>query len=195
MEQIRTFIAIELEEAVLDGLAQVQEQLKEDGATRVVRWVRPGGIHLTLKFLGNVPAQRIDGIGQALKRACTGFGPFTLTFGGLGCFPSARRPRVVWVGVQGDTETLARLQEAIEEEVAPLGFPTEKRGFSPHLTLGRVKKASTSEQRQLGELIRRTEVGLVGQMTVRAVNLMRSDLKPSGAVYTPLLSVALEGEL
>jgi 2'-5' RNA ligase len=95
--------------------------------------------------------------------------------------------------VQEESGTLARLQEAIEREVAPLGFPTEKRGFSPHLTLGRVKRASTGERRRLGELIRGTEIGSLGQMTARAVSLMRSDLKPSGAVYMQLRSVALEG--
>ena len=193
MKQIRTFIAIELEEPIRAGLTRVQEQLKQEDDTRVVRWVRPGGVHLTLKFLGDVPAQRVDEIGQALERACVGFAPFTLTFGGLGCFPNTRRPRVVWVGVQDESGTLTHLWEAVEEEVAPLGFPTEKRGFSPHLTLGRVKRASTGERHRLGELIQGAEIGSLGRMTVRGVSLMRSDLKPSGAVYTQLRSAALEG--
>jgi 2'-5' RNA ligase len=193
MEQIRTFIAIELEEPIRAGLARVQEQLTREPAARIVRWTRPGGIHLTLKFLGDVPARRIEEIGQALERACVGFAPFPLTVGGLGCFPDTSRPRVVWVGVQEESESLARLQEAVEREVAPLGFPTEKRGFSPHLTLGRVKGASPGEARRLGELIHGTEIGSLGQMSARAVSLMRSDLHPSGAVYTSLRSVALEG--
>lgn len=159
-----------------------------------VRWVRPEGIHLTLKFLGNVPTDRLDEIGDALHRACDGFGPLALTLADLGCFPNLRRPRVVWVGVHGDTDALGRLQASIEKHIAPLGFPTEKRRFSPHLTLGRVKRATRSEAQQLGQQIGGMDVGTVATMTARAVYLMRSDLKPTGAEYTCLVSVPLEDD-
>ena len=192
MEKIRTFIAIELDESIKDGLTKLQERLKGEAPQGSVRWVRPEGIHLTLKFLGDVPADQIEEITRALQKSCQGFARFSLSCGELGCFPNLKRPRVVWVGIQEEMGTLAQLQKAIEENVAPLGYPTEKRKFSPHLTLGRVqKRASSGDRRRLGELIGASEIGIVGQMEVRSVNLMRSDLRPSGAVYTRLAEVEL----
>jgi 2'-5' RNA ligase len=192
MEKIRTFIAIELDESIKDGLTKLQERLKGKVPRGSARWVRPKGIHLTLKFLGDVPADQIGEITGALERSCQGFAPFSLSCGGLGCFPNLKRPRVMWVGIQEETGTLAQLKRAIEENVAPLGYPTEKRKFSPHLTLGRVqKRASSGDRRRLGELVGASEIGILGQMEVRSVNLIRSDLRPSGAVYTRLAEVEL----
>jgi 2'-5' RNA ligase len=194
MEKIRTFIAIELDESIQDGLTRLQEQLQGEAPRGSVRWVRPGGIHLTLKFLGDVPADQIGEITGALQKSCQGFAPFSLSCGGLGCFPNLKHPRVVWVGVQEETGTLAQLHKAIEENVAPLGYPTEKRKFSPHLTLGRVRRqVGSGDRRRLGELVGASETGSLGQMEVRSVNLMRSDLQPSGAVYTRLAEVELKG--
>ena len=193
MEKIRTFIAIELDESVKDGLTKLQKRLEGQAPRGSVRWVRPEGIHLTLKFLGDVPADQIEEITRALQKGCEGFAPFSLSCGGLGCFPNLKRPRVVWTGIQEETGTLAQLQRAIEEHVAPLGYPTEKRKFSPHLTLGRVqKRVSSGDLRRLGELVGASETGTLGQMEVRSVNLMRSDLRPSGAVYTRLAEVELK---
>ena len=192
MEKIRAFIAIELDESIKDGLTELQERLKGKVPRGSVRWVRPEGIHLTLKFLGDVPADQIGEITRALEKSCQGFAPFSLSCGGLGCFPTLKRPRVVWVGIQEETGTLAQLQKAIEENVAPLGYPTEKRKFSPHLTLGRVqRRVSSGDRRRLGELVGASEIGMLGQMEVRSVNLIRSDLRPSGAVYTRLAEVEL----
>jgi len=206
MEKIRTFIAIELNESIKDGLTELQERLKGKVPRGSVRWVKPEGVHLTLKFLGDVPADQIGEITRALQKSCQGFAPFSLSCGGLGCFPNLKRPRVVWVGLQEEcgsarggfgirrTGTLAQLQKAIEENVAPLGYPTEKRKFSPHLTLGRLqRRVSSGDRRRLGELIGALEIGTLGQMEVRSVNLMRSDLRPSGAVYTRLTEVELKG--
>lgn len=191
MEQIRTFIATEFSEEVRAGLERLQAELKR--GSQGVKWVRPEGVHLTLKFLGNVPADRIEEIAQAVREACVGCSPFQISFAGLGCFPNLRRPRVVWVGVEGETETLARLQRAIEENLAALGFPREKRGFSPHLTLGRVRReVGSGERRRLGQLIGSTATDQLGGMMVEAINVMRSDLKPTGAVYTQLASVKLK---
>jgi 2'-5' RNA ligase len=205
MEKIRTFIAIELDESIKDGLTKLQKRLKGEAPQGSVRWVRPEGIHLTLKFLGDVPADQIGEITRALQKSCQGFAPFSLSCGGLGCFPNLKRPRVVWVGIQEESEsarggfgihrtgTLAQLQKAIEENVAPLGYPTEKRKFSPHLTLGRVqRRVSSGDQRRLGELVGASQIGTLGQMEVRSVNLMRSDLRPSGAVYTWLAEMELK---
>lgn len=194
MEQVRTFIAIELDEKIKVALAELQEQLKGKIPPGSVRWVGPEGIHLTLKFLGNVPANRIEQVEQAISQACAGFPSFSFSIGGLGCFPDTRRPRVVWVGVQEDTGILKRLQKAIEDGMEKLGFPPEERGFQAHLTLGRTqRRASSADVRRLGQIVAETDIGELGRMEARAVSLMRSDLKPTGAVYTRLAEVRLEG--
>lgn len=195
MEQIRTFIAIELDGPTKTKLTDLQKRLKVEMPERAIRWVRAEGIHLTLKFLGDVPVTRIERIAEELKEACRGFAPFGLKYGGLGCFPNPRRPRVVWVGIEEETGTLARLQRAIEKRLAPLGYPPEKRPFNPHLTLGRVRsRVRSGELRRVGELIEAADIGLVSEMEARAVGLIRSDLGPSGAVYTPLAEAPLTTE-
>lgn len=195
MEQVRTFIAVELNESIKAALTDLQEQLKVEAPKGSVRWVKSEGIHLTLQFLGNVPANRIEEIERALAQACAGFPAFSFSVGGLGCFPDARRPRVVWVGVQEETGTLKRLQKAIEDGMEKLGFPPEGREFHAHLTLGRTQqRASSGDVRRLGQLVEETSIGELGQMEARVVSLMRSDLRPTGAVYTQLAAVELEGK-
>lgn len=192
----RTFIAVELDEELRRGLQGLQDRLREQIAPRSVRWVRPEGIHLTLKFLGDTPVGRIEEVQSALALAAVEARPFTFTVGGLGCFPNTRRPRVVWVALQEVTGTLARLRDSVEAHVTRLGFPTERRPFSPHLTLGRVQRhASKSEVREIGEVVAASAIGTVGQMAVAAVSYIKSDLRPTGAVYTTLFEAKLgDGE-
>ena len=195
MEQIRSFIAIELSEDILSAIADLQRRLKSRVPADTVRWVQPNGIHLTLQFLGDVPAVKIDSIAQALTTACAPFHPFTITVGGLGCFPDARHPRVTWVGVDEPTGTLAALQKAVERAMIPLGFKPEQRAFHPHLTLGRTQRRATRDQAQaLGTLVTATQIPPLGQMEARQVCLMRSDLRSTGAVYTQLAAAPLSGQ-
>ncbi len=192
-ETLRTFIAIELDEPLRAALGRVQAKFKRLAPPGSVKWVALDGIHLTLKFLGDTPASKMAEIAAALKAACEGFAPFEFTVEGRGCFPNFRRPRVVWVAVRERSQTLARLQAAIEQHVAPLGWPTEERGFSPHLTLGRVTKGATAaEEATVGQVVEKSVVELIGGQRVTAVSLIKSDLRPTGAVYTTLVSVALE---
>ena len=194
MKQIRTFIAIELDETINAALTDLQEQLKAKVPRGTVRWVRPEGIHLTLKFLGDVPANRIEEVKQALTQACAGFPAFSFSVEGLGCFPNPRRPRVVWVGVREESGTLMRLQKAIEDRMEKLGFAPEGRRFHAHLTLGRTqRRASSGDVRRLGQLVSETDIGKLGQMEAQTVSLMKSDLKPTGAVYTQLAAAELGG--
>jgi 2'-5' RNA ligase len=193
MKQIRTFIAIELDKTINAALTDLQEQLKAKVPRGSVRWVKPEGIHLTLKFLGNVPANRIEEIERALSQACAGLPAFSFSVGRLGCFPNPRRPRVVWVGVQEESGTLKRLQKAVEDGMEKLGFAPEGRRFHAHLTLGRTqRRASSGDVRRLGQLVEETDIGQLGQMEARAVSLMKSDLRPTGAVYTQLAAMELE---
>lgn len=194
MNTIRTFIAIELPQAVLEAIGRAQDWLKQETPEGLVRWVQPQGIHLTLKFLGDTPANQIITIGEALQAACAGHSPFMLSIGGLGCFPDLKRPRVVWVGVAEPGGHLKRLQGAVERAISPLGFPTENRPFSPHLTLGRVKEGRTDALRALGECVTRLSARVqMGEVHVTSVSLIRSDLLPGGAVYTPLACAELSG--
>jgi 2'-5' RNA ligase len=184
---LRTFIAIELEQAVTDALAQVQADLRRATPSRSVRWVRPESIHLTLKFLGETPAARLMEIKKALVAAAAEVPPCSIAVQGLDCFPNPRRPRVLWVGVSEPTGKLRALWQAIEAHVAPLGWPTESRGFQPHLTLGRVQRRSTPAQRRsIGEVVERSNVGWLGSMNVSEVSFISSKLKPSGAKYSTL---------
>ncbi|MFN3763092.1 MAG: RNA 2',3'-cyclic phosphodiesterase, partial [Anaerolineae bacterium] len=187
METVRTFIAIILPESVIRQLAQVQRQLERQAPPESVRWVKPEGIHLTLKFLGDTPVGKLDAIRAALGEVASRASPCAFTVGGLGCFPNARRPRVLWVGVQPMGEELASLQREVERAMKPLGFPPEGRDFTPHLTLGRVRdRIPPADLARLGTLVSSTDVGTLGEVQARSFALIQSVLKPSGAEYTPL---------
>ena len=193
MEQIRAFVAIELSENLRRELGRIQDSLKSKGVADHVRWVKPEVIHLTLKFLGNVPASTITEIVHAVTQGSEGVKPFTISFSGLGCFPSSSRPNVIWVGAEDDTGTLAHLQTAVEDRLSVLGYPKEKRSYTPHLTMGRVARdVAASERRRLGDMIAEQNVGSLGEMQVRDVCLIKSELSPSGARYTRLAAVTLE---
>ena len=192
VEQIRSFIAIELPEEVKSGLKRIQDLLKSpDPAT--AKWVDLESIHLTLKFLGNVDVDKIDGVTRAIHHAVDAFTPFELNVDGLGCFPNPKRVQIIWVGLAGDIEKLLVLQGNIESCVSPLGFPTEKRPFTPHLTLARVREYVTPVQRQtLGEVVARTQTDHTLSFRVNSISLMKSRLTPAGAIYSRLDSVKLK---
>ena len=152
------------------------------------------GLHLTLKFLGNVDAGRVDGITQGMRRACRDLAPFELALSGLGVFPNAGRPRVVWAGVRGELGPLAELQGNVETEMSALGFAPERRAFSPHLTLGRVRDRVADWQRsRLGGAVTGCSIEAARPWLVEAALLVRSELGPGGATYTNLASVPLGG--
>jgi 2'-5' RNA ligase len=194
MAQIRAFVAIELDDALRAVLRQVERELKRSSVAQIARWVAPESVHLTLKFLGNVSVERVEQIGQAVRRGCESFAPFPVSLTELGCFPNTRRPRVIWVGVGGHVETLARLQDSVGSELHRIGFEPEKRGFTPHLTVARIRnRAGPQERQQMARLISMQPIDRSVSMTVREVSLIRSDLKPTGAVYTNLIAVPLTG--
>jgi len=193
METIRTFIAIELDTEILSALGDLQGRLRKAPWARLGRWVGLESIHLTLKFLGEVHPGRVPELLQALQQACAGVAPFEIAVTGLGCFPNHQRPRVIWVGVEDPSGDLKRLQLAVERELSRLGFQPEGRGFSPHLTLARIRdQASSRERAELGAWVGRQAVGRLGTMRVRGVHLIRSVLQPAGPVYTRLGTAPLQ---
>jgi 2'-5' RNA ligase len=192
MASMRVFVAIALSDEILAALGRVAAQLGQGPGGGAGRWVRPEGIHLTLKFLGEVPTELIEPINATIEKVCRAHVPFSLRLAGLGCFPNARRPRVVWAGVEEETGRLERLQAAVDRELARDGFPREARGFTPHLTLARVRDGATRDESEtLGRAVAAYTVGETPSMTVRAVHVIKSDLRPSGAVYTPLYEAPL----
>ena len=193
-EQIRSFVAIELPEQARKGLARLRRELERD-EHGFVKWVDPHGIHLTLKFLGNIPSGRVAEITEAMKKATQGISPFQLEISGLGAFPSLKQARVFWVGVSGELAKLSGLQQNIDSALAGLGFAKEERPFVPHLTLARVREgASPPERRSFGELVDSTAFEDKYPVEVEAIRLMRSQLTPAGAIYTCLSVVGLGGQ-
>lgn len=189
---IRAFIAIELSSPIQQELERILNHLQQS-SLRCIRWVKPDAIHLTLKFLGESSPEQISRLMDEIRHVAAATSPLELQVQGLGAFPSLKRPRVVWVGVQAPPD-LFRLQKAIEDAADRAGYPREDRPFSPHLTLGRVRReASPGELALLSETITRQPVNLLGSMSVKQFVLFRSDLRPAGPIYTPLAHFPLNG--
>jgi len=194
MTVLRAFIAIELSAEIQRELDRLSSTLRQRLKNTPVRWVPAANIHLTLKFLGNVSLANLDVLQNVLQIEAAHHAPFELHVAGLGAFPSPRRPRVIWVGVQAPAE-LSQLQRGLEEGVTRAGYAPEERGFTPHLTLGRVSRdANPAELQRIGQALTETKVGELGAMQVQTVRLFRSDLLPSGAVYTCLSIAELKSE-
>jgi 2'-5' RNA ligase len=178
---IRTFICLELPDSIKQKMELLENQLR--GVDAQVSWVKPSNVHLTLKFLGGVPQHKIDRVSEALKRASRDTAPFEVEVTGAGCFPSPRSPRVLWVGLAGVPDLLANLYDNLEKELAALGFQREKRRFAPHLTIGRLRSPRNGAelaQKLIG-------IGFESETFVaRQVIVMRSQLKPTGSIYTPI---------
>ncbi|MEK6583291.1 MAG: RNA 2',3'-cyclic phosphodiesterase [Nitrospirota bacterium] len=184
---LRCFIAISLPEELKAKISGIQEKLKAAGAD--VSWTRPEGMHLTLKFFGEIEDKRIPKIEKALDTAVDGIPTFTLSVSGMGTFPDMRRPRVIWIGLKEDGGNLLRLQKGVEEELKKTGFPSEDRRFTAHITLGRVRSNKNIDK--LLKLIEEEKVEELGSFDVSEVHLIKSELKPAGAEYTELYSIIL----
>ena len=183
-DAIRTFICIEIPESVKERVSILQGELKKIDAQ--VSWVKPANIHLTVKFLGPVAPSRIAAVCQVVEHAASSCNPFEIEVARTGCFPSPRKPKVLWVGLSDVPGELQRLQQTIEEELAAAGFPREPKRFSPHLTIGRLRSP-----RGASEVGERLVAAAFGTQTFSAneVIVMRSDLNPSGSIYTPLARI------
>ena len=191
--KIRSFIALPIPDPVRDVLQGTIKTL-DDGIGERIRWVRPEGIHLTLKFMGDIDVTVINKLLSLLPAVANGFTPFELAMGELGGLPNNRRPRVLWAGVKGNLSVLRDLHIAIDNLVGDVGLPREQREFSPHLTLGRVNRnLSESHIRQIGQLVDTTDLPDNPSWTNQTVDLMRTELDPAGSRHYlvesfPLLS-------
>ncbi|MGD0353563.1 MAG: RNA 2',3'-cyclic phosphodiesterase [Dehalococcoidia bacterium] len=191
-QTVRSFIAIELPEAVKTGLQQLQAQLTLPQYS-FVKCVAPEGMHLTLKFLGNISANKVTDITGAMEQASQGVSPFQLQITEVGAFPNLKRPRVLWVGIKGEVDKLVSWQQRLDNGLVPLGFAKEARPFTPHLTLARLRdNCSPVDSLHLGETVANAQVKVNYKFTVTSLNLMRSQLLPTGAVYSRLAEVKLK---
>jgi 2'-5' RNA ligase len=188
VETFRAFVAIDLPESIRASIGAAQEALKSYGFR--VKWVRPESIHLTLKFLGNIDANRTDAIVNAMTLAARGRAALHLNASGIGVFPNARRPRVIWVGLGGQVDHLKSLQQTLDVHLADLGFPAERRPFKGHLTLGRVKGKIAADRMQAA-LDKFNAFESKGFAANRVI-LFKSELHPTGAVYTQVAQANLD---
>ena len=177
-QKIRLFIAIDLPEAVKMALLEIIAQMGRQLPDRALRWVKPEQMHLTLRFLGDTAVSQLPDLQNQLTQLTTQYPPFRLHLNGVGAFPNRKRPRVVWVGLGGDVAQLQTMQAALEDRMVALGWSREKRPFSPHVTLGRVKDARQVQALDWGVDLAKMD------FVVTAVQLVQSELRPSGAVYT-----------
>jgi RNA 2',3'-cyclic 3'-phosphodiesterase len=216
---LRAFIAIQLSDQLKSQIGDLQANLKRRAPeVRGVGWARPESIHLTLRFLGDIEETQVEPLKRVLEAAAAEARPFSLEARGLGAFPTPQRARVIWLGLHGlsggvsgkesaaphaestrdarderrpdDALTaLVALQAAIEEGVVGLGLAREDRPFMPHLTLARIRERKAMEP--LIRLLTSHRDHLVGSMRADAIALVRSELRPEGAVYTSLVEVPL----
>jgi 2'-5' RNA ligase len=188
---LRVFIAIELPGELITALRNFQAGLKLPGHS-FVKWVEPGSIHLTLKFLGNVDVKQVDRVKDGIIKAVKSCEPFNLTTGGSGCFPSLKKPRVLWLGLEGDVENLLSLQKKIDDTMALQGFAREPRPFTAHLTLARLREdGSLCSMLEFSQLVSTAKFKPHITMKVDAVSLIRSQLTPRGAIYSRLAEYRL----
>ena len=186
-QPIRCFVAIEIPEAIQNQLAQIQGMLRKQ--IQKASWVKPGNIHLTLKFLGDVDAENLESIGGAIEGVTTHHSPFSLRIGGVGAFPNLRRPRVIWAGVKVGGEHVSALAQDINQALSRCGFSPDDKKFSSHLTIARLKgridlRPYASQYRQYDDIDG-------ADLTVHEISLIRSQLHPKGAVYSTLQSYTL----
>jgi len=184
---IRTFIAIELPVEVKQVVRQIQDQLGE--SVKGVRWVKQENIHLSIKFLGNVEENKIKDIATAVKNAVKDSSVMTLKMGHLGIFPNEKRPRILWLGIEGDVREFMSMSKNCELELTKLGFEKDAREKIPHITVGRIR--SSKKQKGLVNIIKDIPIKSV-KFKTDTLKLMRSELNQNGAIYTNLHSVKLD---
>jgi len=192
MSLLRAFVAIEIPNEIKKEIAGQTAGLQR-AIAQSVRWVAPENLHLTLKFLGDISSTNLGVLTQALETEASQQAPFQITVGSLGAFPNMHRPRVIWIGLEAPPG-LGKLQHSIDAATNRLGYSSDDKPFSGHLTIGRVRQQSSSaEMAGLRSALEKTKVGLMGTFSAKSVHLFRSDLQPDGPIYTCLFTAALGG--
>lgn len=189
MKKLRLFWAINLPEDIKAKISNIQDRLKESGSD--AKWVERQNLHITVKFLGEAEPGMVGEIAGAVSEKLRGYGEFRLVLEGLGFFPAAANPRVLWAGLKGDVKILKEIAGAVDQCMSGLGYPQEGRKFSPHLTLARVRSS-----RNLEDLVKRvgeeeSSVNALGGFRALSVDLMQSNLGRQGPAYSVLRQLRL----
>ncbi len=191
MNRIRAFIAFDLPKDILESIGNVQAQVKKRGVK--FRWAPFENIHLTMKFIGDIHVDLVDKVSNMMAESAEGFSTISLYANGIGVFPGLHRPRVLWIGIDGEIDRLYRLQKTLDEKLNMIGIPTEKRPFKGHLTIGRAKEGMNMES--LKETLRAFYDFQTRPFGINEMKLFQSELSPTGAVYSCIKSVALSKEM
>ena len=192
---VRVFVAVGISAEAREQLVNAVDRIRRE-VSQGIQWANPEGMHLTLKFLGNIPSAGVEPLLDCLQPVASGTGPFPLHLAGLGMFPNRRRPRVLWAGVGGDLDALSRLQQATEDAITAQGYPPEQRPFRPHVTLGRPRRSvSDAQLSRIGAVVSDLIPPLPVGWQVGSVEVMQSELHPSGARYTALGSLPFKSPL
>lgn len=191
---VRSFIAVEIPPEIQLAIARNTAALQQALPRPVVRWVSPQNIHLTLQFLGDILTANLEQLAEALRTEAAAHPAFAASVGDIGAFPTPRRARVLWVGLEAPA-CLVSLLRGVERVTTRMGYPPEARKFSPHLTIGRVNQnASAEDLQRIRVALEQARVATLGAFRVEAVHIFKSDLRPTGPVYTRLYSLPLTGE-
>ncbi len=189
-EMLRSFIAVELPNEIHDSLQKLQNNLKDSMPD--VRWTKYGNIHLTLKFLGDVESSKIEKISKSIQYIADEFSPFIMSLARIGAFPNSRKPSIIWAGVDEGAEKIVEIADRVESSMEKLGFAREKRPFRPHLTIGRVRELK--HPAVMAKSLENNEIGEIGRFRVEKLSLIKSQLDPSGSIYTTLSEALLKPE-
>ena len=189
---LRSFVAVEIPAEIQSALARSTAPLQKALPKPLIRWVAPQNVHLTLKFLGDVSPANLERLAEALKAEAVAHETFSMSVGGLGAFPTPRRARIIWIGLEAPASLMALLR-GVEAVTARLGYASEDRPFSPHLTIGRVgQNVSGTDFQRIRTALEGATVGALGTLRVDAVHIFKSDLQPGGSVYTHLYTLPMK---
>jgi 2'-5' RNA ligase len=192
MALLRSFIATDIPPSIQKSIQKQVDDLRNAIGNSSIRWVPVRNIHITLKFLGEVSSAQVDNLTKIIHTEADCHPAFDLRTSGLGSFPSSKRARVLFIGIQAPA-ALEALQREIESACAKVGYRSESRPFSPHLTIGRIRRGiSSTERTKIHKTLDETEIDSLGTARVDSIHLFKSELKPSGAVYTKLFSAPLQ---
>ena len=189
--KLRLFVAIAVPEEIQTRLAAVQRELRERLGRSSVSWTRPENFHLTLRFLGDVPSNQLDALSSALATAATPRSALRLAVVGLGCFPTSRRPRIIWAGIRDETGELAELAREIARATDSFSRQPAEERFAGHLTLARVRRVGREDTSSLDRFFKQAVARTVGSWRAETVDLVRSELHPAGSRYTTLARLPL----
>jgi 2'-5' RNA ligase len=188
---LRSFIAVKIPQEIQSAVARSIAPLQNTLPKPLIRWVTADNVHLTLKFLGDVSPTNLDLLAETMKVEVRNHEVFRMRVGGLGAFPTPRRARVIWIGLEAPV-ALKALMRGVEAAAASLGYASEERPFSPHLTIGRVgQNVSTADLHRVCAALEGMSIGTLGTVLVDAVHIYKSDLLPGGSVYTHLYSLPM----